>query len=44
VESVAGLRVAPDGMLNLVPFGALTDARGAFLIQHFAISPAKPGR
>ncbi len=43
-KEVARLRIAPDGMLNLVPFGALTDARGAFLIQHFAISYVSAGR
>jgi CHAT domain-containing protein len=32
------LRVAPDGMLNLLPFGALLDGRGRFLIERFAIS------
>jgi CHAT domain-containing protein/lipopolysaccharide biosynthesis regulator YciM len=47
------LRVAPDGMLNLLPFGALSDGRGHFLIERFAISyisasrdlagPALPG-
>ena len=31
-------------MLNLVPFGALADARGQFLIQHFAISYVSAGR
>ena len=38
------LRIAPDGMLNLVPFGALTDAHGAFLIRHYAISYVAAGR
>ena len=32
------LRVAPDGMLNLVPLGALWDSRHNPLIQRFAIS------
>ncbi len=41
---VARLRIAPDGMLNLVPFGALADSHGAFLIQHFAISYVSAGR
>jgi CHAT domain-containing protein/tetratricopeptide (TPR) repeat protein len=43
-KEVARLRIAPDGMLNLVPFGALADTRGAFLIQHFAISYVSAGR
>jgi CHAT domain-containing protein/tetratricopeptide (TPR) repeat protein len=37
-EEIARLRIAPDGMLNLAPFGALSDARGPFLIQRYAIS------
>lgn len=43
-KEVARVRIAPDGMLNLVPFGALSDARGAFLIQHYAISYVAAGR
>ena len=43
-KEVTRLRIAPDGMLNLVPFGALADTRGAFLIQHFAISYVSAGR
>jgi CHAT domain-containing protein len=43
-ETVARLRIAPDGMLNLVPFAALADTRGAFLIQHFVISYVSAGR
>ena len=43
-KDVARLRIAPDGMLNLVPFGALADTHGAFLIQHFAISYVSAGR
>lgn len=38
------VRVAPDGMLNLVPFAALSDARGHFLIERFAISYISAGR
>jgi CHAT domain-containing protein len=43
-KQVVRLRIAPDGMLNLAPFGALADARGAFLTQHFAISYVSAGR
>ncbi len=43
-KEVARLRIAPDGMLNLVPFGALADTHGGFLIQHFAISYVAAGR
>lgn len=38
------LRVSPDGMLTLVPFAALSDARGHFLIERFAISYLSAGR
>jgi CHAT domain-containing protein/tetratricopeptide (TPR) repeat protein len=43
-KAIARLRVAPDGMLNLVPFGALTDARGRFLTEQFAIGYVSAGR
>jgi CHAT domain-containing protein/Tfp pilus assembly protein PilF len=43
-KEVQRLRVAPDGMLNLLPFGALSDGRGRFLIEHFAISYVSAGR
>jgi CHAT domain-containing protein/tetratricopeptide (TPR) repeat protein len=38
------LRIAPDGMLNLVPFGALSDGRGHFLIERVATSYVSAGR
>lgn len=38
------LRIAPDGMLNLVPFGALSDGRGHFLLERFATSYVSAGR
>jgi CHAT domain-containing protein/tetratricopeptide (TPR) repeat protein len=38
------LRIAPDGMLNLVPFSALSDGRGHFLIERVAISYVSAGR
>jgi CHAT domain-containing protein/tetratricopeptide (TPR) repeat protein len=47
VSHVAGihrLRIAPDGMLNLIPFGALSDGRGHYLIEHFATSYVSAGR
>jgi CHAT domain-containing protein len=37
-KDVARLRVASDGMLNLLPFAALSDGHGRFLIERFAIS------
>ncbi|HWC97844.1 MAG TPA: CHAT domain-containing tetratricopeptide repeat protein [Candidatus Sulfopaludibacter sp.] len=38
------LRIAPDGMLNLVPFGALVDSRGHPLIERSAIGYVSAGR
>jgi CHAT domain-containing protein/tetratricopeptide (TPR) repeat protein len=38
------LRIAPDGMLNLVPFHALSDGRGHFLIERVATSYVSAGR
>jgi CHAT domain-containing protein/tetratricopeptide (TPR) repeat protein len=38
------LRIAPDGMLNLVPFAALSDSNGHFLIERFATSYVSAGR
>lgn len=38
------LRIAPDGMLNLVPFGALSDGRGHFVAERFATSYVSAGR
>jgi len=38
------LRIAPDGMLNLVPFSAISDGRGHFLIERFATSYVSAGR
>ena len=38
------LRIAPDGMLNLVPFSALSDGRGHFLVERFATSYVSAGR
>jgi CHAT domain-containing protein/Tfp pilus assembly protein PilF len=37
-KDVQSLRVASDGMLNLLPFGALSDGQGHFLIERFSIS------
>jgi len=38
------LRIAPDGMLNLVPFSALSDGRGHFLVERLAASYVSAGR
>ena len=42
--SVHRLRIAPDGMLNLVPFSAISDGHGHFLIERFATSYVSAGR
>lgn len=42
--SIRRLRISPDGMLTLVPFAALSDSRGHFLIERFAISYLTAGR
>ena len=42
--STRRLRISPDGMLTLVPFDALPDAGGHFLIERFAISYLTAGR
>jgi CHAT domain-containing protein/Flp pilus assembly protein TadD len=38
------IRIAPDGLLTLVPFGALSDARGRFLVERFTIGYVPAGR
>ena len=38
------IRIAPDAMLTLVPFGALTDAQGRSLVERFAIGYVPAGR
>jgi CHAT domain-containing protein len=45
--SLAGatrLLISPDGALNLVPFEALVDERGCYLIEHYATSYLTSGR
>jgi len=37
-KEIQRLRIAPDGMLNLVPFSALNDKRGNPLIERFTTS------
>ncbi|MBI1787470.1 MAG: CHAT domain-containing protein [Acidobacteria bacterium] len=43
-NGVRRLRVAPDGILNLIPFAALSGERGHFLIERFSISYLSAGR
>jgi CHAT domain-containing protein len=42
-KNIQRLRVVPDGMLNLVPFAAVSDGRGRLLIERFAISYVSAG-
>jgi len=44
VGGVARLLISPDGLLNLVPFGALVDERGAYLVERFSITYLTSGR
>jgi CHAT domain-containing protein len=41
---VSQLLVSPDGALNLVPFEALVDEQGRYLIERYAISYLSSGR
>ena len=41
---VRRLRIAPDGMLNLLPFAALQDGHGHYLAERFEISYAGAAR
>ncbi len=43
-KTVHRLRIAPDGLLTLVPFAALPGATGHFLVERFAISYLSAGR
>jgi CHAT domain-containing protein len=38
------LLVSPDGSLNLIPFGALVDEAGRYLVQRFAFTYLSSGR
>jgi CHAT domain-containing protein/Tfp pilus assembly protein PilF len=38
------LLIAPDGMLNLVPFAALVDRQGRYLVEGYSISYLTSGR
>ena len=44
VAGVTRLLVSPDGELNRVPFEALVDERGGYLLQRYAISYLTSGR
>jgi CHAT domain-containing protein/Tfp pilus assembly protein PilF len=38
------LFLSPDGELNLIPFGALTDERGQYLVENYSITYLTSGR
>jgi CHAT domain-containing protein/Tfp pilus assembly protein PilF len=38
------LLIAPDGMLNLIPFAALVDRQGRYLVERYSISYLTSGR
>ena len=38
------LLIAPDGMLNLIPFAALVDRQGRYLVESYSISYLTSGR
>jgi tetratricopeptide (TPR) repeat protein len=38
------LMIAPDGLLNLVPFAALVDRHGSYLVERYSISYLTSGR
>jgi CHAT domain-containing protein/Tfp pilus assembly protein PilF len=44
VQDAARLLVSPDGELNLVPFEALVDAHGSYLVERYAVSYLTSGR
>jgi CHAT domain-containing protein len=43
-KDIKRLRVVSDGMLNLLPLGAVSDGRGHFLIERFSISYVSASR
>ncbi len=43
-KAVRRLRIAPDGLLTLLPFAALPSSPGHFLVERFAISYLSAGR
>ncbi|MBW1688880.1 MAG: CHAT domain-containing protein, partial [Deltaproteobacteria bacterium] len=44
LQGVRFLLVAPDGVLNLIPFAALMDADGRYLVERYAITHLTSGR
>jgi CHAT domain-containing protein len=44
IGDVSRLLISPDGELNLIPFEALSDEHGRYLIQRYSISYVSSGR
>jgi CHAT domain-containing protein/Tfp pilus assembly protein PilF len=44
IGNVRTIFVAPDWQLNLIPFGALVDERGTYLIENYSITYLTSGR
>src|SRR6266508_275806 len=44
LEDVTRLLISPDGSLNLVPFAALVDERGRYVVESYSISYLTSGR
>jgi CHAT domain-containing protein/Tfp pilus assembly protein PilF len=44
IGETAQLLISPEGMLNLVPFAALVDERGRYLVERYSISYLASGR
>jgi len=43
-EETRRLLIAPDGLLNLIPFAALVDRQGRYLVERYSISYLTSGR